>query len=187
MMFGSDGPADSTQEGARPQGQPAAPARGIHHQQQTPVPSLRWAHTMFRSHRQHAGFECRHLRHRRPWRWWSPGAAIERRRRYRSIPPSHFFILLMLPYIVPWGGASASAIGGLSPTTLFSSSQTPDARLRAAIATQPKFRSPGLHLELLRDLSFKARMHFYLWPILILAHVPFQTVLDFNAVYILIE
>ena len=37
------------------------------------------------------------------------------------------------------GAAKASAIGELSPTTLLSSSQTPDARLRAAIATPPKF------------------------------------------------
>ncbi|KAF8497888.1 hypothetical protein F5888DRAFT_1803346 [Russula emetica] len=48
---------------------------------------------------------------------------------------------------------------------------TPDARLRAAIATPPKFRSPDLHLELLHDPSYKthvARLHF-------------------NAIYILIE
>jgi len=84
--------------------------------------------------------------------------------------------------------AKASAIGGLSPTTLFSSSfQTPDARLRDATATPPKFRSPGLHLELLRDPSWKTRIHFYLFPILVLAHVPLQTFLDFNAIYILIE
>jgi hypothetical protein len=82
--------------------------------------------------------------------------------------------------------AKASAIGGLSPT-LFSSSQTPDARLRAAIATPPKFRSPGLHLELLRDPSWKTRFHFYIFPVLVLAHVPLQTFLDFNAIYILIE
>ncbi|KAF8497809.1 hypothetical protein F5888DRAFT_1803273 [Russula emetica] len=68
------------------------------------------------------------------------------------------------------------------PTT-----RTPDARLRAAIATPPKFRSPGMHLELLRDLSCKTRIHFYLFPILVLAHVPLETFLDFNAIYILIE
>jgi hypothetical protein len=87
----------------------------------------------------------------------------------------------------PWSrAAKVCAIGGLSPT-LFSSSQTPDARLRAATATPPKFRSPGLHLELLRDPSWKTRIHFYLFPILVLAHVPLQTFLDFNAMYILIE
>jgi hypothetical protein len=90
--------------------------------------------------------------------------------------------------MVPWWWCrEVSAIGELSPTTLLSSSQTPDARLRAAIATPPKFRSPDLHLELLRDPSFKTRIHFYLWPFLVLAHVPLQTFLDFNAVYILNE
>jgi hypothetical protein len=85
-----------------------------------------------------------------------------------------------------WSRAKPSALAGLSPT-LLSSSQTPDARLRAAIAAPPKFRSPGLHLELLRDPSWKTRLHFYLFPLLVLAHLPLQTFLDFNAVYILIE
>ncbi|KAF8497818.1 hypothetical protein F5888DRAFT_255761 [Russula emetica] len=38
---------------------------------------------------------------------------------------------------------------------------TPNTRLRAAIAAAPKFRSPGLHLELLRDTSWKTHVHFY--------------------------
>ena len=85
-----------------------------------------------------------------------------------------------------WSRATQSALGGRSPT-LFSSSQTPDARLHTAIAAPPKFRSPGLHLELLRDPSWRTRLHFYLFPLLVLAHVPLQTYLDFNAVYIMIE
>jgi hypothetical protein len=85
-----------------------------------------------------------------------------------------------------WSRAKASALECFSPT-LSSSSQTPDARLRAAIAAPPKFRSPGLHLELLRDPSWKTRLHFYLFPLLVLAHVPLQTFFDFNAVYILIQ
>jgi hypothetical protein len=85
-----------------------------------------------------------------------------------------------------WSRAKASALEGLSPT-LLSSSQTPDARLRAAVAAPPKFRSPGLHLELLRDPSWKTRLHFYLFPLLVLAHLPLQSYLDFNAVYIMIE
>ena len=36
-----------------------------------------------------------------------------------------------------------------------------DARLCPAILTSPKFQSPGLHLELLRDPSLKTRFHFY--------------------------
>ncbi|KAI0265998.1 hypothetical protein BGY98DRAFT_508469 [Russula aff. rugulosa BPL654] len=35
--------------------------------------------------------------------------------------------------------------------------------LRTTIVTPPKFWSPGLHLELLRDPSFKTHKHFYLW------------------------
>lgn len=99
-----------------------------------------------------------------------------------------------------WSRATTSPLGH-SPTLL---PQTPDAahshshaRLRsaaaaaaaaaAASAAQPKFRSPGLHLELLRDPSWKTRLHFYLFPLLVLAHIPIQTFLDFNAVFILIE
>jgi len=99
-----------------------------------------------------------------------------------------------------WSRATASPLGQ-SPTLL---SQTPDAthshshaRLRsaaaaaaaaaAASAAQPKFRSPGLHLELLRDPSWKTRFHFYMFRLLVFAHIPLQTFLDFNAVFILIE
>ena len=101
-----------------------------------------------------------------------------------TLPPLLPSFLPFLPRV--WSRAKASALDGLSPT-LFSSSQTPDARLRAAFAAPPKFRSPGLHLELLRDPSWKTRLHFYLFPLLVLAHVPLQTFLDFNAVYILIQ
>jgi hypothetical protein len=44
-----------------------------------------------------------------------------------------------------------------------------------------------LHLELLRDPSWKTRIHFYMFPVPVLAHVPLQTFLDFNAIYTLIE
>ena len=62
-------------------------------------------------------------------------------------------------------------------------------RLGAAIAIPPKsdFRGPGLHLELLSDPSWKTRIHFYLFPILVLTHVPLQMFFDFYAIYILIE
>jgi hypothetical protein len=93
-----------------------------------------------------------------------------------------------------WSRATASAPAH-SPTLI---SQTPHShshgRLRsitaaaaAASAAQPKFRAPGLHLELLRDPSWKTRLHFYLFPLLVFAHIPIQTFLDFNAVFILIE
>lgn len=92
-----------------------------------------------------------------------------------------------------WSRATASAPAH-SPTLI---SQTPvhphshsHARIRPAqvqSATQPKFRVPGLHLELLRDPSWKTRLHFYLFPLLVFAHIPIQTFFDFNAVFILIE
>ena len=49
-----------------------------------------------------------------------------------------------------------------------------DTLLRANIATT-KFRSPGLHLELLRDQTWRRVSIFYLFPILIFAHMPPQT------------
>ncbi|KAI0280585.1 hypothetical protein BGY98DRAFT_963055, partial [Russula aff. rugulosa BPL654] len=64
---------------------------------------------------------------------------------------------------------------------------TPHPHLRVAIVPLPKFRSPGLHLELLCDPPFKPRIHSYLWPIVVLAHTPLQTFLDLNAICILIE
>jgi len=101
--------------------------------------------------------------------------------RFPSLP---FFPFLFRARV--WSRATTSALGARSPT-LLSSSQTPDARVRAAIAAPPKFRAPGLHLELLRDPSWKTRLHFYLFPFIVLAHLPLQTFLDFNAVYIMIE
>ena len=56
--------------------------------------------------------------------------------------------------------AKASVIGGVLPTTFISSSQTPDAHLCDTLAAPRKFRSPGLHLELLRDPSCKTHIHF---------------------------
>jgi hypothetical protein len=44
----------------------------------------------------------------------------------------------------------------------------------------------GLSCEL-RDPCWRTRLHFYLFPVLVLALVPLQTFLDFNAVYILFE
>jgi hypothetical protein len=84
-----------------------------------------------------------------------------------------------------WSRTKLSVLTGLSPTLV--SSQKPDARLRTAIAALPRFGSPGLHLKLLRDPSWKTRLHFYPFPLLILAHLPLQKFLDFNAVYVLIE
>ncbi|TFY58149.1 hypothetical protein EVG20_g8264 [Dentipellis fragilis] len=52
---------------------------------------------------------------------------------------------------------------------------------------RPRFRSSGLHLELLRNPSWKSRLYFYLFPLFVFAHIPLQTFFDFNAVFIMIE
>ena len=61
------------------------------------------------------------------------------------------------------------------------SSQSPDASLHGTIATPQKFQSPT------QTPALKTCIHFYLFLILVLSHVPLQTFLDFNAIYILIE
>lgn len=73
-----------------------------------------------------------------------------------------------------WSRATSA---GLTPT-LFSAgySQFP----------RPRFRSAGLHLELLRHPSWVMRCFYFLYPLFVFAHIPLQTFFDFNAVFILI-
>lgn len=74
-----------------------------------------------------------------------------------------------------WSRATSA---GMTPTLLGSAfaSQLP----------RPKFRDSGLHLEMLRNPTWKARLLFYLFPLFVFAHIPLQTFFDFNAVFILI-
>ena len=51
----------------------------------------------------------------------------------------------------------------------------------------PKFNTNGLNLQLLRNPSPLARLHFYLLPIITFYHIPLQTFFDFNAAFILIQ
>lgn len=51
---------------------------------------------------------------------------------------------------------------------------------------RPRFRTPALNLELLRNPSWKMRLFYYLFPVFVFAHIPLQTFFDFNAVFILI-
>lgn len=51
----------------------------------------------------------------------------------------------------------------------------------------PKFNTNGLNLQLLRNPSPLARLHFYLLPIITFYHILLQTFFDFNAVYVLIQ
>lgn len=51
----------------------------------------------------------------------------------------------------------------------------------------PKFRSTGLHPELLRNPSTLTRLYFYLLPLMTFYHIPVQTFFDFNAVFIILQ
>lgn len=51
----------------------------------------------------------------------------------------------------------------------------------------PKFRSTGLHPELLRNPSALTRLYFYLLPFMTFYHIPVQTFFDFNAVFIILQ
>lgn len=77
-----------------------------------------------------------------------------------------------------WSKAAGSA---MSPA-VFSSGDPFESRL-----PQPKFRSRGLHLELLRSPSLLSRLYFYLFPLFVFAHIPLQSFFDFNAVFILFQ
>ncbi|EPQ53028.1 hypothetical protein GLOTRDRAFT_139978 [Gloeophyllum trabeum ATCC 11539] len=76
---------------------------------------------------------------------------------------------------------SRATSGGLS-TTLFSAGSPFPLHV-----PRPRFRANGLHLELLRNPSWRSRLHFYLWPFFIFYDIPLQTFFDFNAVFILIQ
>lgn len=52
---------------------------------------------------------------------------------------------------------------------------------------RPRFRVPGLHLELILHPSRVNRVLYYLFPILVFAHIPIQAFLDFNAVAMLLQ
>ncbi|KAG5637511.1 hypothetical protein H0H81_004337 [Sphagnurus paluster] len=75
-----------------------------------------------------------------------------------------------------WSRATGAA---MSPA-VFSAGGPLDTR-----APQPKFGSRAINLDLLRNPSLKSRLYFYLYPILVFAHIPLQTFFDFNAVFIL--
>jgi hypothetical protein len=52
---------------------------------------------------------------------------------------------------------------------------------------RPRFRAPGLHLELAQHPSTWNRLLFIMFPIIIFAHIPIQAFLDFNAVFMLFQ
>jgi len=96
---------------------------------------------------------------------------------------------LLHPSSVPVHGPvlrKASVIGGLSQTPFL----LPRHRMPACVPLSRHRQSSDFlacTLELLRDPSYKTRIHFYLFPILVLSHVSHLAFLDINAIYILIE
>ncbi|KAI5823653.1 hypothetical protein K523DRAFT_357477 [Schizophyllum commune Tattone D] len=74
-----------------------------------------------------------------------------------------------------WSRATAGAI---SPTVFDGTEPKP---------LQPRFRANGLHLELLRSPSVASRLYFALFHVLVFLHIPLQTFLDFNAVFIIYQ
>lgn len=52
---------------------------------------------------------------------------------------------------------------------------------------QPRFNTRGLHLEFLRSPDILSRLYFIIWPLVVFAHLPVQTFLDFNAVFIMLQ
>jgi hypothetical protein len=69
------------------------------------------------------------------------GAGIDRRVSSSPVAPSPFFTFLLLPYMVPLLRKYENVCDRRTLAGPFSFSRTPDAHLRAAIATSPKFWS----------------------------------------------
>jgi hypothetical protein len=82
-----------------------------------------------------------------------------------------------------WSCATkVSALGGLSLSPLYFFFRQQDTHLCAAIVAAPNFRSPGLHLELLRDMPWKTRFH--ISPALFSFSPHVSSYLNFSAIYI---
>ena len=77
-----------------------------------------------------------------------------------------------------WSRATSAA---LTPT-LFSASAGGEGQL-----PRPRFKAPGLQLDLLLAPSWKMRLWYYLFPLFVFAHIPLQTFFDFNAAFVLLS
>jgi hypothetical protein len=184
VMFASDG-------GAGPAEHPASANEDLQ-QQQMPVPfsggrkpTPRFVHTV-----KHAGLECWHHHHNR-WCRWSSGArdrsTVTTRAAVVPVPSS------LSPFLPSSSLLSAPVCGPMLQKCLQSEDSRQsfflprhwNLRLYTVIVIPSKFTSPSLTLELF--LSCKTCIHFYLSPILVLAHVSLQTFLDFSSIYALIE
>ena len=78
-----------------------------------------------------------------------------------------------------WSRATSAA---LTPTLFSSSAAGAEGQL-----PRPRFKSPALHIELLRNPSWKMHLWYYLFPVFVFGHIPLQTFFDFNAVFVLLS
>ncbi|KAF8630583.1 hypothetical protein AX17_005395 [Amanita inopinata Kibby_2008] len=74
-----------------------------------------------------------------------------------------------------WSRARGAHVSGAAQAAALSSPQ------------HPRFNAQGLHLQIFRSPSKLSRIYFYLYPLLVFAHIPLQTYFDFNAVFILLQ
>lgn len=77
---------------------------------------------------------------------------------------------------------SRATTAGISPTLVSAAVRAQDRAL-----SRPKFKSNGLHPELLRNPTLLAKLYFYLFPFFTFFHIPLQTFFDFNAVFMLLQ
>ncbi|KAG7441688.1 uncharacterized protein BT62DRAFT_955500 [Guyanagaster necrorhizus] len=98
----------------------------------------------------------------------------------RRVPTDHTRVGSGSHYPRVWSRATATGAAAPSPTVF----STTDLLTRGL---QPKFRSRGLNIDLLRNPSPIARIYFYLFRLFIFAHLFLQTFFDFNAVFIIIQ
>ena len=83
----------------------------------------------------------------------------------------------------PHAHTRAWSRGTAMPAAMFAASGLK----QASAKPQPKFNTRGLHTELLRNPSLLVRAYFYIWPLLVLGHIPLQTFFDFNTTFMLIQ
>ena len=103
----------------------------------------------------------------------SPHAEKDVHGRRISIDPSR---LMSGPHSRAW---SRDTSPGISPTVSTTAGNIPH-------VVRPRFRAPSFRPELLRNPSWKMRLWFFLFPVLVFLHLALQTFFDFNAVFILL-
>ena len=127
-------------------------------------------------------------RSKRRWAHKYGRKPTERAVRVMSLPAGHADPVGLAPRSrnVAFDGSSAppslTSSTATSHNNVFTRREYPE-----LTGPRPRFRVPGLHLNLAEHPSSWNRLLFYLFPILVFAHVPIQAFLDFNAAYMLLQ